>query len=292
MTFPAEWAREHQPVVSTPDGEHTLYTRYQASHPGGRPVLCGSGCKAPLRAKPKKTTVRITCRRCRSKCSVPFERLDRRTVLGQYDLIAVTWPPPQYQVSWEVPPQGSPESDPDSLASGDDGQANFDDDSDNTGNYDDYDDGSSVDDGHDHDAIDSDNGGRIEAPHPATITQIRPQPVPAPPTTVIPKPRGRGRLPRPPPSPSTSASPSNTANTTATTATTSAPVETTTTTTTTTTTAAATTSKKKEKSGKIKIPPRPPRLPRTSSEPTPQKRQRTDSGGVYINTYISKKQNR
>ena len=70
MTFPAEWVREHWPVISTPDGEHVLYTRYQASHPNGQPVLCGSGCRVPLRAKPRKATVRIVCTGCKSRCSV------------------------------------------------------------------------------------------------------------------------------------------------------------------------------------------------------------------------------
>lgn len=119
MTIPAEWARIHQPVISTEDGCHTLYTRFQPSHPGGKRVLCGSGCQAPLRAKPRPGVVRITCTKCKSRCSVKLERLDRQTVLGQHDLIRVEWPPVQYVVGWEVCEE--PGLDSDWSNAGDDG---------------------------------------------------------------------------------------------------------------------------------------------------------------------------
>jgi len=113
-TLDAEWARLHQPVLSVRGGDHVLYTRYQSAHPDGSRVICGLGCSAPLRAKPRRNLIRITCTKCRSRCTVPFRKLEKQTALGQHDLVRVECPPPRYPVSWEVSapgPDGGDDSD-------------------------------------------------------------------------------------------------------------------------------------------------------------------------------------
>jgi len=102
-TFPAKWARDHQPVVSTRDCGHTLYTKFDVKEPNGQLVLCHRMCGSEMRAKPGKENVRFTCYKCMSRCSVPRLEPDLRTYLGRRDLIRTAYPQAQFPTEWELP---------------------------------------------------------------------------------------------------------------------------------------------------------------------------------------------
>ena len=113
-TFDAEWARMNSPVITTvrwvPDehnpGEsrevtrHTLYTAFQIGEPNGEVVKCHYGCDVPMKAKARKTVVRLTCTGCRSRCSVRLRKKKPYSALGTRGLVAVEFPRVQHEADW------------------------------------------------------------------------------------------------------------------------------------------------------------------------------------------------
>ena len=84
--------------------DHILITTFNLGQPGGKWVLCHSRCDQAVDARQTASGVRLTCRGCKSRCTIPQFKTDEATPLGKPGLVAVAFPPDQYHVQWGVPP--------------------------------------------------------------------------------------------------------------------------------------------------------------------------------------------
>lgn len=110
--IPNDWAKAHKPVLSRADGSHTLYTKFDVTHPGGKLVLCHIRCEHPLRSHLRGKIVIQECTKCGAKCHTPFIPTDRFTILGSREMIKVPFPEEIYPAHWwekdSPPPSQTP----------------------------------------------------------------------------------------------------------------------------------------------------------------------------------------
>ena len=106
-TIDQEWARLHQPVVSTKEEGHILYTRFDTAQPEGKLVCCPYDCKAPIVANKKERNVQFTCTGCKCRATAKLVKSDRETVLGRAGLRKTTFPQEIFKefTTWWHPPE-------------------------------------------------------------------------------------------------------------------------------------------------------------------------------------------
>jgi hypothetical protein len=95
-----------KPCVDVASGkdDHILYTRFDLGQPGGRIVRCFGGCEKGMASKPSRNTVRLTCKGCKYKTTVPAFKTSTETTLGRVSLVAVAYPQHLYPTPhWDPP---------------------------------------------------------------------------------------------------------------------------------------------------------------------------------------------
>ena len=94
------------PDAARPDSnDHILFTAFSMGSPAGMVVHCPITAHQGIGFKQTSKGVRITCKVCLSKCTIPQFRSDPDTPLKAEGLIAINYPPSQYAAQWELSPQ-------------------------------------------------------------------------------------------------------------------------------------------------------------------------------------------
>lgn len=103
-TVSADWALAHKPVISTATG-HVLYTGARLSEPDGRLVLCHKRCGALLHLErnSNSTSIKFTCTRCQSTCTIKTVKAKKNTRLNRKGLVKASYPQEQYPTQWMLP---------------------------------------------------------------------------------------------------------------------------------------------------------------------------------------------
>lgn len=101
-TMDADWLEHNQLVLSTQNTGHVLYKKFDLGRPDGKIVKCHWGCPVTdLHSKANNHGVRITCDRCKSRCTVGLAKTDRQSILGSRAIIKLQYPPPLYLACWK-----------------------------------------------------------------------------------------------------------------------------------------------------------------------------------------------
>jgi hypothetical protein len=103
-TFCSKWAKAHRPVLSRKKNGHTLYTRYDRREPNGNLVLCDLRCGQILEAHSSKNTIRLICKKCNYRCTIPLHTTDSSTALGHSVFVKTAFPQTQIRADWALPP--------------------------------------------------------------------------------------------------------------------------------------------------------------------------------------------
>jgi hypothetical protein len=94
------------PDAARPDpNDHILFTTFSMGSPAGMVVRCPITAHQGIGFKQTSKGVRITCKVCLSKCTIPQFRSDLDSPLKAEGLVAVNYPPSQYAAQWELSPQ-------------------------------------------------------------------------------------------------------------------------------------------------------------------------------------------
>ena len=102
-TFHVNGVPQPVPIAATPDpNNHTLITGFNLGVVGGRAVRCPIAEHKGIGFKQTKSQVRITCKQCQSKCTVPQFKTSTTTPLGTQGLVALNYPLDQYPARWEL----------------------------------------------------------------------------------------------------------------------------------------------------------------------------------------------
>ena len=102
-TIPKEWARVHQPVLSSLRSGHIIYKRFNCAEPAGQLVRCPQGCNTDPAADVRGKFVHLFCTTCDMRCVFPLVKTDERTALGKAQLVATEFPAKnlqEYTVFW------------------------------------------------------------------------------------------------------------------------------------------------------------------------------------------------
>ena len=84
---------------------HTLFTTFSMGSPAGMVVHCPITAHQGIGFKQTNKGVRVTCKVCLSKCTIPQFKSDPSSPLKSEGLVAINYPPAQYAVQWELSPQ-------------------------------------------------------------------------------------------------------------------------------------------------------------------------------------------
>ena len=101
-TMNPKWMRAHQPVVSTVEHGHILYTEFLPSEFEGKLVLCPGRCKVEIEVKVRKDTVKHMCHRCKMRTNTPLIKSDKSTPLGYLGIRKVAYPREIHIAEWKL----------------------------------------------------------------------------------------------------------------------------------------------------------------------------------------------
>lgn len=101
-TMSTTWLEQCQVVISNKAG-HTIYTGRSPLYPDGKLLVCPKECNQQLAWKRGRKHVRVECKGCRLRCSVPHAAGDRQSVLGRRDIMKAVYPLERYVAKWEEP---------------------------------------------------------------------------------------------------------------------------------------------------------------------------------------------
>ena len=105
-TFFVDNVPQPVPDSARPDAnDHVLFTSFSMGSPAGMVVRCPITAHQGIGFKQTNKGVRVTCKVCLSKCTIPQFRSDPTSPLKPEGLVAINYPPAQYAAQWEMSPQ-------------------------------------------------------------------------------------------------------------------------------------------------------------------------------------------
>jgi hypothetical protein len=91
-------------TTSIPDNDHILFTKFDLGQPAGMVVLCPFRCNQEITSRQTEKGVRLRCRKCQSRVTIPQFKTGRDSPLRKHALVAVRFPQGQYPtVKWDRP---------------------------------------------------------------------------------------------------------------------------------------------------------------------------------------------